>query len=445
MKEEVKFKIPPKRISNSLMNSLRGGVVPREGAEYIAVGRSEEIEAILNDIEIIEDGGSTFRFIVGPFGAGKSFLFSIIRSHVTKKGFLVMDADFSPSRRLMGSKNEGLSTYQELIKNLSSMAKPAGGALSLVLDRWINELNFDAKKHNIDDEKRKSYVINQIYNRCSSIRDLTHGFEYAKLLELYYISYEENDNELKDNVLKWFRGEYSSKREAKKELGINIIIGDDDWFDYIKIFAIFIKQAGYKGLLLLCDEMINLSKITNRISRENNYEKLLNIYNDTLQGKAKNMGVIMGATPRSLEDNRRGVFSYDALKSRLSKGSFYDENMKDLLSPIIHIKKLDKSELFVLLERLSILHSSLFKYELKIREEEIQEFLFSEFNRIGANDKITPREIIRDFIEILNLLHQNSNQSISSIIEKNNFQFSKPMSEDEEDFVDDEFANFSIF
>ena len=445
MKEEVEFKIPPKRISNSLMNSLRGGVVPREGAEYIAVGRREEIEAILNDIEIIEEGGSTFRFIVGPFGAGKSFLFSIIRSHVTKKGFLVMDADFSPSRRLMGSKKEGLSTYQELVKNLSSMAKPAGGALSLVLDRWINELNFDAKKNNISDEKRKTYVINEIYQRCSSIRELTHGFEYAKLLELYYISYEENDNELKDNVLKWFRGEYLSKREAKKDLGINIIIDDDDWFDYIKIFAIFINQAGYKGLLLLCDEMINLSKITNRISRENNYEKLLNIYNDTLQGKAKHMGVIMGATPRSLEDNRRGVFSYDALKSRLSKGSFYDEAMKDLLSPIIHIKKLDNSELFVLLERLSILHSSLFKYELKISEEEIQEFLFSEFNRIGAKDKITPREIIRDFIEILNLLHQNPNENVSSILEKNNFKYSKPIIEDEEEFVDDEFANFSIF
>lgn len=445
MKEEVKFKIPPKRISNSLMNSLRGGVVPREGAEYIAVGRGEEIEAILNDIDIIEEGGSTFRFIVGPFGAGKSFLFSIIRSHVTKKGFLVMDADFSPSRRLMGSKQEGLSTYRELIKNLSSMSKPSGGALSLVLDRWINELNFDAKKNNIEEPNRINYVINEIYNRCGSIRELTHGFEYAKLLELYYISYEEDDNELKDNVLKWFRGEYSSKREAKKDLGINIIISDDDWFDYIKIFAIFIKQAGYNGLLLLCDEMINLSKITNRISRENNYEKLLNIYNDTLQGKAKYMGVIMGATPRSLDDTRRGVFSYDALKSRLSKGSFYDEDMKDLLSPIINIKKLNKSELFVLLERLSILHSSLFKYEISIREGEIQEFLFSEFNRIGANDKITPREIIRDFIEILNLLHQNPAESVSSILDKNNFQYSKPILDEEEELIDDEFANFSIF
>ncbi|MGD1823421.1 MAG: ATP-binding protein [Pleomorphochaeta sp.] len=445
MKDESQFKIPPTRIANSLMNSLRGGVVPREGAEYIAVGRSQEIEAILNDISIIEDGGATFRFVVGPFGAGKSFLFSIIRSHVTKKGFLVMDADFSPSRRLMGSKKEGLATYRELIKNLSSMAKPSGGALDLVLDRWINELKFYAKQNNIIEENIKKFVINEIYTRCNQIRELTHGFEYAKLLELYYISYEDNNNVLKDNVLKWFRGEYLSKREAKSDLGINIIINDDDWYDYLKIFAIFAKQAGYKGLLILCDEMINLSKITNRISRENNYEKLLSIYNDTLQGKAKYMGVIMGATPRSLEDSRRGVFSYEALKSRLSKGSFYNSEMKDLLSPIINIQKLNESELFVLLERLSVLHSFLFKYEKVINEKDIQDFLFSEFNRMGAKEKITPREIIRDFIEVLNLLHQNPKESVTSIIERNTFSFAKPLINDGEEVIDDEYANFSIF
>lgn len=445
MKDESQFKIPPTRIANSLMNSLRGGVVPREGAEYIAVGRSQEIEAILNDISIIEDGGATFRFVVGPFGAGKSFLFSIIRSHVTKKGFLVMDADFSPSRRLMGSKKEGLATYRELIKNLSSMAKPSGGALDLVLDRWINELKFYAKQNNIIEENIKKFVINEIYTRCNQIRELTHGFEYAKLLELYYISYEDNNNVLKDNVLKWFRGEYLSKREAKSDLGINIIINDDDWYDYLKIFAIFAKQAGYKGLLILCDEMINLSKITNRISRENNYEKLLSIYNDTLQGKAKYMGVIMGATPRSLEDSRRGVFSYEALKSRLSKGSFYNSEMKDLLSPIINIQKLNESELFVLLERVSVLHSFLFKYEKVINEKDIQDFLFSEFNRMGAKEKITPREIIRDFIEVLNLLHQNPKESVTSIIERNTFSFAKPLINDGEEVIDDEYANFSIF
>lgn len=441
MQKETQFKMPPRRIANSLLNSLKGGVVPREGAEYIAVGRSYELEAILNDISIIEEGGSTFRFIVGPFGAGKSFLFSIIRSHVTKKGFLVMDADFSPTRRLMGSKNEGLATYRELIKNMSSLSKPLGGALSDMLDRWINSIQFLAQKNNISEDERKTYIVNEIYNRCSSVRELTHGFEFAKLLELYYLSYEDNNTALKDNVLKWFRGEYVSKRDAKKELSINIIISDDDWYDYIKIFSIFSKQAGYNGLLVICDEMINLFKITNRISRDNNYEKLLTIYNDTLQGKANYLGIIMGATPKSLEDTRRGVFSYEALKSRLSKGNFFNPNMKDLLSPIINIKKLNESELFVLLERLNALHSSLFKYNCTIDEKNIKDFLFSEFNRVGANEKITPREIIRDYIEILNMIYQNPNENISSILAMKNFNFAKPFDEDE---IEDEFSNFSI-
>ncbi|MDC7249199.1 MAG: ATP-binding protein [Sphaerochaetaceae bacterium] len=444
MENIVQFKMPPKRIANSLMNSLRGGVVPRDGAEYIAVGRHQELEAILNDISIIEDGGSTFRFIVGPFGAGKSFLFSIIRSHVTKKGFLVMDADFSPSRRLMGTKKEGLATYRELINNLSSSTKPSGGALSLVLDKWINQINFDAKTQNISEEDRIAWALKEIYQRCSNVRELTHGFEFAKLLEAYYLAYEYNDVEKKDNVLKWFRGEYQNKRDAKRDLKVNIIISDEDWYEYIKLFAIFSKQAGYNGLLVLCDEMINLSKISNKISRVNNYEKLLNMYNDTLGGKAKYLGIIMGATPNSLEDQRRGVFSYEALKSRLSKGSFYNENMKDLLSPIILIKKLTDSELFVLLERLTKLHSSLFNYNQTIKNEDIKIFLSCELNRIGAKDKITPREIIRDFIEVLNLLHQNPNETVSSILELNSFNFSEPLIEDGEEEIEDEFSTFTI-
>ncbi len=442
---KTEFKMPPIRIANSLMNSLRGGVVPRDGAEYIAVGRTLELEAILNDISIIEQGGASFRFIVGPFGAGKSFLFSIIRSHVTKKGFLVMDADFSPSRRLMGTKNEGLATYRELVNNLSSATKPLGGALSLILDKWINQINFEAREKNINEEERVSWALNEIYKRCFEIRDLIHGFEFAKLLEAYYLSYENNDYQMQDNVLKWFRGEYQNRRDAKKDLGVNIIVGDDDWYEYIKLFAVFSKQAGYKGLLILCDEMINLSKITNRISRENNYEKLLAMYNDSLQGKASYLGIIMGATPKSLEDQRRGVFSYEALKSRLSKGSYYNENMKDLLSPIITIQKLKESELFVLLERLSQLHSFMFSYENQIGSEDINNFLASELNRIGANSKITPREIIRDFIEVMNLLHQNQNESVLSIIEKDSFNFSNPIIEDGEEDIQDEFSSFTIF
>lgn len=433
-------KLPPKRISNSLMNALRGGVVPREGAEYIAVGRTDELEAILHDIDILEEGGSTFRFIVGEFGSGKSFLFSIIRSHVTKKGFVVLDADLSPNRKLTGSKNEGLNLYRELIKNMSTQSCPNGGALSLILDKWINNFYLEARSNKISDEERKDYILDRIYESCSSLRDMVHGFEFGKLLENYYISYENGDSEKKDNVLKWLRGEYNLKREAKNDLGVSIIISDNDWYDYIKLITTFSVQAGYKGVLMLCDEMINLSKISNKIARENNFEKLLMLYNDTLQGKAQNLGIIMGATPKSLEDERRGVFSYEALRSRLDKGSFSSVGMKDLLSPILSIKKLNDSELFVLLERLGELHASLFGKNT-IDENDIKQFLKSEFLRVGANEKITPREIIRDFIEVMNLLLQNPDSSVESILNNKGFSYTKSL---REDVIDDEFTTFLV-
>jgi ABC-type oligopeptide transport system ATPase subunit len=433
-------KLPPKRISNSLMNALRGGVVPREGAEYIAVGRTDELEAILHDIEILEEGGSTFRFIVGEFGSGKSFLFSIIRSHVTKKGFIVLDADLAPNRKLTGSKNEGLNLYRELIKNMSTQSCPNGGALSLILDKWINNFNLEARANKISEEDKREYILDRIYESCSSIRDMVHGFEFGKLLENYYISYEEGDSEKKDNVLKWLRGEYNLKREAKKDLGISIIITDHDWYDYIKLITSFSVQAGYKGVLMLCDEMINLSKISNKTARQNNFEKLLMLYNDTLQGKAHNLGIIMGATPRSLEDDRRGVFSYEALRSRLDKGSFASNEMKDLLSPILTIKKLNDSELFVLLERLSELHASLFGKNT-IQENDIKQFLTSELSRVGAAEKLTPREIIRDFIEVMNLLLQNPDSSVESILNNKGFSYTKSL---QEDSIDDEFTTFVV-
>jgi hypothetical protein len=433
-------KIPPKRISNSLMNALRGGVVPREGAEYIAVGRNDELEAILRDVEILEDSGSTFRFIVGEFGSGKSFLFSIIRSHVTKKGFVVLDADFAPNRKLTGSKSEGLALYRELIKNMSTQTSPNGGALSLILDKWINNLNFEARKNNISEAEKRGWILDRIYESCAQLRDLVHGFEFAKLLENYYIAYEEGDSERKDNVLKWLRGEYSLKRDAKKDLGINIIITDGDWYDYIKLITTFSVQAGYKGVLMLCDEMINLSKISNKVARQNNFEKLLMMYNDTLQGKAHNLGIIMGATPQSLHDERRGVFSYEALRSRLDKGSFASNEMKDLLSPILTIKRLNDSELFVLLERLSELHSALFG-QSTINNDDIKQFLTSELSRLGANTKLTPREIIRDFIEVMNLLLQNPNSSVEKILSNKGFSYTKTL---QEDTIDDEFSTFVI-
>lgn len=322
----------PKRIAQTVLNSLKGGVVPRIGLPYITVGRKEEIEALLHDVDIIQDGGASFRFIVGRYGSGKSFLLQTIRNYVMDKNFVVVDGDLSPERRLQGSKGQGLATYRELIQNLSTKTRPEGGALTLILDRWINSVQSQVAQSGIanDDPKFEAEVDKKIYAVISSLNELVHGFDFAKLLNMYYHAYMSNDDETKAKVLKWFRGEYSHKTEAKKDLGVDIIISDSDWYEYLKLFAAFFRQAGYAGLMIMIDELVNIFKIPNAISRQYNYEKILTMYNDTLQGKAKYLGIIMCGTPQAIEDRRRGVYSYEALRSRLATGKFVQNGARDM-------------------------------------------------------------------------------------------------------------------
>ncbi|MBP5591391.1 ATP-binding protein, partial [bacterium] len=313
-------RIVPKRIAQTVINSLKGGVVPRIGLPYIAVGRKNEIAALLHDVDIIAEGGASFRFIVGKYGSGKSFLIQTIRNYVMDKGFIVADADLSPERRLQGTHGQGLATYRELIGNLSTKTKPEGGALTLVLDRWINTVQSETMQEygfSPDDPALAAAVDRKIYAVTSAVSELVHGFEFARLLSLYYRAYSEGNDETKMKVVRWFRAEYATKREAKEELGVNIIITDDDWYDYLKLFALFFRLAGYTGMMIMIDELVNIYKIPNSITRQYNYEKMLTMYNDTLQGKARYLGIIMGATPQAVDDRRRGVYSYEALRSRL--------------------------------------------------------------------------------------------------------------------------------
>ena len=434
----------PKRIAQAVINSLKGGVVPRVGLPYIAVGREREIEALLRDAEIIEEGGASFRFIVGKFGSGKSFLVQTVRNYVMDRGFAVADADLSPERRLQGTKGQGLATYKELIKNLSVKTRPEGGALTLILDKWISgimsevsaetELSPDSPEFGKAVEKKISLVI-------SELNEMVHGFDFARLLTLYYKSYAEGNDEMKARVLKWFRGEYSTKTEAKSELGVNIIITDDDWYEYIKLFSFFLKRAGYSGMLIIIDELINIYKIPNSITRQYNYEKILTMYNDTLQGKAKHLGIIMCGTPQSVEDNRRGIYSYEALRSRLSEGKFGGQ-YSDMLAPVIRLQALSHEEMLVLAEKLSEIHSQLYDYDRSVTENDLADFIRIEYGRIGADTQITPREVIRDFIEVLNILYQNPSVKIKELLSSGDFQFAAP--EQEGGAPDENFAEFDI-
>jgi hypothetical protein len=434
----------PKRIAQAVLNSLKGGVVPRIGLPYITVGRKAEIEALLHDVDVIQEGGASFRFIVGRYGSGKSFLLQTIRNYVMDRNFVVVDGDLSPERRLQGSKGQGLATYRELIQNLSTKTRPEGGALTLILDRWINSVQTQVASEGIasDDPKFEAAVDQKIYGVISSLNELVHGFDFAKLLNMYYHAYMSGDDETKAKVVKWFRGEYSHKTEAKKDLGVDIIISDSDWYEYLKLFATFFRQAGYAGLMIMIDELVNVYKIPNAISRQYNYEKILTMYNDTLQGKAKYLGIIMCGTPQAVEDRRRGVYSYEALRSRLASGKFAQEGARDMYAPVIKLEPLTAEEMLVLTEKLADMHANLYGYERTITDNDLAQFIKIEYARVGADTNITPREIIRDFIELLDIVWQNPDKKITDLLNSDQFSYTK--SEAVSDNAEKDYTEFKI-
>ena len=435
----------PKRIAQTVLNSLKGGVVPRIGLPYVTVGRKNEIEALLHDVDIISEGGASFRFIVGRYGSGKSFLLQTIRNYVMDRGFIVADADLSPERRLQGTRGQGLATYRELISNLSTKTRPEGGALTLVLDRWISAVQSEAMGETglgPDDPALAAATDRKIYAVTASVSEMVHGFEFGRLLSAYYRAYVEGDDETKAKVLKWFRGEYATKSEAKAELGVNMIVTDDDWYDYLKLFATFFRLAGYAGMMIMVDELVNIYKIPNSITRQYNYEKMLTMYNDTLQGKAKYLGILMGATPQALEDRRRGIYSYEALRSRLSEGRFSRPGARDLLAPVIRLEPLTAEEMLVLCEKLADMHADLYGCRRPVTTEELAAFIRVEYGRIGADRNITPREVIRDFIELLDLLYQHEDMDLAALLASDEFSYAA--SEAVSDETDAAYAEFTI-
>lgn len=441
MSKEVKV---PRRIAAVILNSLKGGVVPRIGLPYITVGREVEIQALLHDLDLIADGGASFRFLVGRYGSGKSFLIQTIRTHSMGENFVVADADLSPERRLQGGQGQGLSTYRELIRNLSTKTRPEGGALALVLDRWVINIQRKAAE---ECGSSSGTVYDQAFHSVleaflEPLCELVHGYNFSAVLKIYAFAFAEEDTEAKACVVKWLRGEYRTKTEARRELGVNACISDDSWYDYLKLLAEFLTGAGYKGLVVMIDELVNLYKIPNSVTRQNNYEKILTMYNDTLQGKAHHLGIIMGGTPQSIEDRRRGVYSYEALRSRLTQGRFASEGLSDMLAPVIRLNPLTYEELLVLIEKLADIHAGYFEYRRSLTEDDLVSFLQIEFGRVGSDSHLTPREVIRDFIELLDIVYQNPDASVSSLLSSRDFSFAKPALQEQE--VAPLYAEFKI-
>ncbi len=430
----------PKRILSGLLSSVSAGVVPRMGAPYIAIGRNEEIEALLSDLEAVNDGGGTMRFIIGKYGSGKSFLIQLVRGFSLERGFITADADLSPERRICGAKGTGIATYRELIRNLASKSSPDGGALSQIVAKWLSDLQSEvaAEGHELGGEAFVRELNSKIYSKTRELESEIGGFDFASVLTLYYRAYTDGDEEKKSAAMRWLRGEYSSKTEARRALGIMVggIIDDDNWYEYIKLLAVFFRKIGYRGFVVFIDECVNLYKIANRISRENNYEKLLSMFNDTLQGKAEGLALIFGGTPQFLEDTRRGLFSYEALRSRLSDGQFQREGFKNLIGPVIRLRRLSDEELYALIARITALHAQNYSWTPRVTNENMAEFLKICLERAGADTMITPREIIRDYMTVLNILLQNPDTTFAEVISSGTVKLSHGENDEDSVIVD---------
>ena len=410
----------PKRILTSLLASVSAGVVPRAGAPYLAIGRQDEISALLSDLEAVNDGGGSMRFLIGRYGSGKSFLMQLIRGYALERGFLTADADLSPERRLYGSGGSGVATYRELMKNMASKASPDGGALPKMLARWIGDMQTELVSQGISAESEIfTQMLNQkVLRTMQEMESLVGGFDFAHVVTAYYRAYCNGDDLKRSACLRWLRGEFSTKTEARHELGfsVSVIIDDENWYDFLKLWAAMSKNMGYRGLVVFIDECVNLYKITHRVSRENNYEKILSMFNDTLQGRAPGLALVLGGTPQFLEDSRRGLFSYEALRSRLCDSRFALEGFKNLIGPVIRLRRLTDDELFALILRVTALYAQNYGAEPRISQQQMMQFLQICLARAGADSMITPREMLRDYMTVLNILMQNPNANFEDVV-----------------------------
>ena len=403
--------VKPKE-ATAIINSLLGGVVPKLGVQHITVGRSPEIAAFLQALTDVKNGHSMVKFWIGDFGSGKSFMLHLLNTVALKQKFVVANADFTPDNRLYANDGKAVALYSAIMDNIAIQTKPEGGALATLLEKWIEQvmsktaLDHDIPLTSIRDQKHLPRVQAAIMATIQELTDVG-GFDFGTVVMKYYEGYSTDNDLLRRNALKWLKGEYRTKTEARQDLGVREIINDVNYYDMLKNFCRLFVSMGYSGFMINLDEAINLYKISTSVSREKNYEKILTIYNDCFQGKVSNFFLNFAGTREVLENERRGLFSYQALKSRLETNKFETNELRDFAQPVIRLLPLSHNEVFVLLQKLKEIFDFNYKSELAISDTDIEAFMEEMFNKPGASEFLTPREVIRDFLNILSLLRQN--------------------------------------
>lgn len=412
----------------AIIQSLKSGVTPKIGIQHIQVGRSNELQALYKDIERISEGGAAFRLIIGDYGSGKTFFLSVVRSIALEKMLVTVNADLSPDRRIHASAGQARNLYSELMRNIATRTKPDGNALTSIVEKFITLARQEADQSGVD-------VAEAIQSRLHSLSELVGGYDFAKVIEAYWTGHENHDEHLKSNAIRWLRAEYTTKTDARNDLGVRTIISDDHFYDALKLMSLFVQQAGYKGLLVNLDEMVNLYKLHSTQARTSNYEQILRILNDCLQGSAEHIGFLLGGTPEFLLDPRKGLYSYDALQTRLAENSFAQRaGVIDYSSPALHLASLTPEELFILLKNLRNVFAGGDPEQYLLEDNALHSFLDHCNKTIGNAYFTTPRNTIKAFIDLLSVLDQNPSLDWKSLIEETTIELEAPsdMNDNEE-------------
>ena len=424
------------RERDTIIQALRAGVVPKVGLQHIQVGRARETEELVRDIERIGEGGSAIRFVIGEYGSGKTFFLNLVRLVAMEKGLVVLSADITPDRRLHGTGGQARSLYAELARNTSTRTRPDGGAMAPVVERFATQAIREA-------EKNGQQTGDVIRDKLAHLQEMTGGYDFATVIARYWEGFDNGNEDLKTAALRWLRGEYATRTDARRDLGVRTIVDDASVYDQLKLLALFVQGAGYRGLLVSLDEMVNLYKIVNTQARQSNYEQLLRILNDVLQGTARNLGFIMGGTPEFLMDTRRGLYSYQALQSRLAENAFARDGMVDLSGPVVRLANLTPEDMFVLLTNIRRVMQD---DENAVPDEALAAFMAHCSDRIGDAYFRTPRNTVKEFVNLLSVLDQNPGTQWQSLIgsvdpEEDIGPEANPVTEDGEE---DDLASFKL-
>lgn len=388
------------RDRDAVIQSLRAGVVPRAGQHLIQVGRAREVQTLVSDIDRLADGGSSFRLVVGEYGAGKTFFLNLVRAIAMERKLVVASADLNPDRRLHASGGQARSLYAELMRNLATRTKPDGGALPGVVEKFISTAVAESKSEGVSTEQ-------VIRAKLEQLSELVNGYDFADVIAAYWRGFEQGNEQLKSDAIRWLRGEFATRTDARAALGVRTIVDDASVYDQLKLMGRFVRLAGYSGLLVCLDELVNLYKLANAQARNANYEQLLRMLNDSLQGTAVGLGFVLGGTPDFLMDTRRGVYSYEALQSRLAQNTFATNGLVDFSGPVVRLSSLTAEDFYVLLTKIRHVYAAGDTGKYLLPDEAIHQFMTHCANRIGDNFFRTPRTTITAFINLLAVLEQN--------------------------------------